>query len=120
MNKRLGFALAAAILLTTSMVMLLWADVEKTITGNGMCAMCVLKQGTECQTVIQVKEGDKMVTYYLVNNDVSKNFHHNVCMKRAKVTATGTVKEVDGKMQMTATKLELVKEPVVPTGSMGY
>ena len=114
MNKKLGFALAVAALMATSIAIQCFADQEKTVTGDGMCAMCVLHQGTECQTVIQVKEGDKLVTYYLVNNDVSKSFHKNVCMKRAKVTATGTVKEVDGKMQLTASKIELVKESTEP------
>ncbi len=44
------------------------------------------------------------------NNDVSKEFHENICKGMKKVKATGTVKEVDGKMQLTATKIELVKD----------
>jgi hypothetical protein len=40
---------------------------------------------------------------------VSKDFHENICQENKKITATGTVKEVDGKMQLTATKIELAK-----------
>jgi hypothetical protein len=83
---------------------------EKSIEGEAKCAKCALKETKECQTVIQAKEGNKTVTYYLVDNDVSKKFHDNVCKTTAKVRATGDVKEVNGKMQFTATKIELVKD----------
>ena len=83
---------------------------DKTITGDGMCAKCELKEAKECQNAIKVKEGGKTVTYYLVQNDVSKKFHKNVCKSTEKVKATGTVKEVDGKMELTPTKIDLVKE----------
>jgi hypothetical protein len=82
----------------------------KTLSGDGKCAKCALKETKECQNTVQVKEGDKTVTYYLVQNDVSKDFHDNICKGPKKVKATGTVKEVDGKMQLTATKIEVVKE----------
>ena len=75
-----------------------------------MCAKCELKESKECQNAIKVKEGGKTVTYYLVQNDVSKKFHGKVCKSIEKVKATGTVKEVDGKMELTPTKIELVKE----------
>jgi RecG-like helicase len=110
MKRNITLLLAMAVMLATALAIRSFAADEKTITGEGMCAMCVLHQGTECQTIIQVKEGDKTVTYYLVNNDVSKAFHKNVCTAKAKVTATGTVKEVNGKMEFTATKIELAKE----------
>jgi RecG-like helicase len=84
-------------------------DKAKTITGEGMCAKCSLKETKACQNAIKVKTGDKTVTYYLVQNDVAKAFHKNVCQSTEKVTATGTVKEVDGKQEFTATKIELVK-----------
>ena len=82
----------------------------KTFTGEGKCAKCALKETKECQNTVTVKEGAKSVTYYLVHNDVSKEFHENICKGAKKVKATGTVKEVDGKMQLTATKIELVKD----------
>jgi hypothetical protein len=86
------------------------AGKEKTFTGEAKCAKCALKEGDKCQTVIQVenKKGKK-VNYYLAANDVSKEFHQNVCKETKKVTATGTVKKVDGKNELTVSKIELVK-----------
>jgi RecG-like helicase len=109
MKKAIVAALAIAGL-TMALTLKARAEDEKTITGEGKCAKCALKETKSCQNVIQVKEGDKTVTYYLVHNDVSKKFHDNICQETKKVTATGTVKEVDGKMQLTPTKIELAKE----------
>ena len=84
------------------------ASKEKTITGEAKCAKCMLKETDKCQTVIQVenKKG-KTVNYYLASNDVSKAFHQNVCREAKKVTATGTVKKMDGKNVFTVSKIEL-------------
>jgi hypothetical protein len=49
----------------------------------------------------------KTVNYYLTANDVSKAFHENVCKEAKKVTATGTVKKVDGKNEFTVSKIDL-------------
>jgi len=78
---------------------------EKTITGEGMCAKCELKEAKTCQNAIKA-EG---VTYYLADNKTSKDFHKNVCSKTAKVKATGEVSEKDGKKVLTASKIEVVK-----------
>ena len=83
---------------------------SKTITGTGLCAKCSLKETAECQNAIQVEKNGKKTTYYLADNQVSKDFHKNVCKTSAKVKATGTVKKVDGKLQLTPTELEVVKE----------
>ena len=83
---------------------------EVTITGEGKCAKCSLKEADSCQNVIQTKEGGKTTTYYLAKNDVSTKFHKNVCQETKKVTATGTVKEVDGKKELTVSKIDLAKE----------
>ena len=83
---------------------------EITLTGEAKCAKCMLHLTDKCQTVIQAenKKG-KMVDYYVMPNEVSKAFHQNVCQEAKKVTATGTVKKVDGKTEFTATKIELVQ-----------
>lgn len=78
-----------------------------TITGEGKCAKCSLKEADKCQNVIQVDEGGKKVNYYLTQNKIAKDFHENICKESKKVTATGTVKEVDGKKEFTASKIEL-------------
>jgi hypothetical protein len=81
---------------------------EVTITGEGKCAKCILKETDKCQNAIQTTQDGKKVTYYLADNDVSKNFHDDLCKEAKKVTATGTVKEVDGKKELTVTKIEVV------------
>jgi hypothetical protein len=83
---------------------------ETTITGEAKCAKCALKESAKCQTVIQTEGKDgKKVTYYLVNNDVAKAFHDNVCNGPKKVTATGTVKKVEDKHEFEVTKIDLAK-----------
>ncbi len=85
------------------------AEKERTITGEGKCAKCALHETEKCQTVIQVEKNGKKTSYYLAQNDVSKAFHENVCKESKKVTATGTVKNEDGKKVMTVTKIDLAK-----------
>jgi hypothetical protein len=82
---------------------------EVTVTGEGKCAKCALHETDKCQNVVQVAKKHKTVTYYLVQNDVSKKFHEDLCKEAKKVTVTGTVKTVDGKKELTATKIELAK-----------
>lgn len=83
---------------------------EQTITGEGQCAKCSLKETDKCQTAIVVEKDSKKTTYYLVANDVAKKFHSNICQETKKVKAVGTVEEKDGKMELTASKIEVVKE----------
>ena len=75
----------------------------------GKCAKCALKETDSCQNVIEAEEHGKKVTYYLAKNDISKDFHSNICKESKKVKATGTVAEVDGKKELTATKIEVVE-----------
>ena len=85
------------------------ADETRTINGEAMCAKCELQLQDKCQTVIQVKEGDKTVNYYLAANDIAKAFHPTVCHEPAQVTATGTVATVEGKQVLTVTSIEVKK-----------
>lgn len=82
---------------------------DRTLTGEGTCARYGTKESPTCQTVITTQENGKLTTFYLAENDVSKKFHSQVCAKPVKVKATGTVKEVNGKQELTASKIELVK-----------
>jgi len=83
---------------------------DVTVTGEAKCAKCALKETAKCQTVIQAAgEDGKTVTYYLANNKTAKDFHENVCQEAKKVTATGTVKTVDGKKEFTVAKIEVAK-----------
>ena len=85
------------------------ADKEVTITGEGQCAKCALHETDKCQNTIQTEENGKTVTYYLTQNDTSKEFHDNICKKPEKVTATGVVSEKDGKKILTVSKIEAAK-----------
>lgn len=85
------------------------AENEKTVIGEGACAKCVLKEAETCQSTIKAEEGDKKVTYYLTQNEITKEFAKNLCTEKKKVKATGTVKTVNGKQELTPTKIELVK-----------
>jgi len=108
MKRTYLLATAAILLLAFTASRALAAD-EVTITGEGKCAKCALKETKECQNVIQAEKDGKKVTYYLADNDVSKKFHGNVCKETKKVKATGTVKQEGGKLELTPTKIELVE-----------
>jgi hypothetical protein len=82
---------------------------EIKVKGEAKCAMCMLKEGDKCQTVIQSEKNGKTVTYYLADNEAAKSFHEDVCHSAKKVTATGTVKKVNGKQELSVTKIALVK-----------
>ena len=85
------------------------ADASKTISGEAKCAKCEMKSQDSCQTVIQAKEGDKVVTYYVAAYEVAKAFHGKICQGPATVTATGTVTTVDGKQTLTASAIDIKK-----------
>jgi len=105
-------ASVAALVLAANTSSVMAKDKEVTISGEAKCAKCILKEAgaKECQTVIEVeKKKGKIQSYYVVNNDVSKAFHEDVCQAAKKVTATGTVAKVGGKQELTLTKIEPVK-----------
>lgn len=78
-------------------------DADTAVIGEGTCT------GGH-QTILRVEKGGKTVTYHLVENEISKGFHSSICAKSARVRAVGTIKEVNGRLELTASKLELVKQ----------
>jgi hypothetical protein len=82
---------------------------EITLTGEGQCAKCVLHQTKKCQNTLILEEHGKPVTYYLAQNKVSKAFHDQICQAPARITVTGKVKKVHGKLELTPTKIELAR-----------
>jgi hypothetical protein len=84
---------------------------DKTVTGDAVCAKCALKEQKTCQNVVMVKEGDKIVNYYLTG-DVSKKSHGalGICTASKdapiKVKVTGSCEEKDGKKVIEVTKIE--------------
>ena len=83
---------------------------EVTVTGEGSCAKCGLKQASACQVTITSEAGGQDTVYYVAQNDASKTIGQQLCATKQKVKATGEVEMVDGKMQLTPTAIELVKE----------
>ena len=71
------------------------------------CAKCALHEADKCQNTVQVEKDGKKTTYYLVQNDVSKKFHDEICKETKAISVTGTCKKVDGKLQVTASKIQL-------------
>jgi hypothetical protein len=102
--KKLLAALIAAVFMT-ALVSTVRAD-EVTLKGEALCTKCALHETEKCSTAIRVKEDGKDVIYYAKNNDVAKAFHKNICQAPAKVTATGTVTEKDGKKWIKLSKID--------------
>jgi type 1 fimbria pilin len=84
-------------------------DKEVTVNGKTKCSACALHEGTSCNTVLQTKVDGKTVNYYLVENDQSKKLD-KLSHSGKSITATGTVKEVDGKQKLTVSKFEVAKD----------
>ena len=101
-------SLAAAALLMTSAAFA--ADKEVTLTGVGQCAKCELGKTSACQSALVVKQNGKEDLFLLVDNEVSKKFHDNICTGTAEITVTGVVKESAGKKEIVASKIELAKK----------
>lgn len=97
--------LAALAVVTLSAGLAAAAD-PVTITGEGKCAKCSLKETAKCQNVIEVTENGTTTKYYLADNKAAKDYHKTVCTKTVKTTATGTVEEKDGKKVLTATEVK--------------
>lgn len=106
--KKIAFVgLLAATFLSASVA--LAAEKEVTLVGAGQCAKCSLGQTKECQTALVVKQDGKEQVYLLAKNDVSDKFHDEVCSDTKQISVTGVVKEVEGKKEITASHIELVK-----------
>jgi len=75
-------------------------DKAVTLTGDGKCAKCALKKTEKCTNAVEVKDGDKTVTYYL-KGEASDKFHSQICSSTKKVELTGVVSEADGQKWVT-------------------
>src|SRR5215470_11995172 len=109
MKKTIATSLAIAALAGLISVRAAESPKEKTVTGIAKCAKCALKQSDSCQNVIEVKNGSKTTSYVLADNDVSKEFHKNICKEAKEVKATFAITGDKGKKVFTAKKIELVK-----------
>ena len=87
-------------------------DKEAKLTGTLVCGKCQLKEPGKCSNVLQVKEGGKVVNYYLADKGNGETYHEGLCGgdKVENVTVTGAVAEKDGKKTVKPTKVELPKK----------
>jgi len=106
-NAKLFLTLAAGFVAATLTLAALADDTnEVTLTGMMVCAKCKLHISKTCQNVLQVENDGTNINYFLTQNQVSKDFHSNICQNDGeKATVTGTVKEKKGKEILTATKI---------------
>ena len=106
------FALVAAGVLFSGLSFVVAAEGGKeiTITGDGLCAKCALKETKTCQNAVIVEKDGKKTTYYLEKNQFFKDAHTKLGLCTAskdapvKVTVTGTCEKKDGKLVLTPTK----------------
>jgi len=82
---------------------------EVTMAGTATCAKCDLGTEKQCTNVLQVKEGDKTVTYYLAGK-ADMAWHKNICKAPKAVKMTGTVTEKDGKKTFDVTKIDMTEK----------
>jgi hypothetical protein len=84
---------------------------EVSLKGTILCAKCVLKETKTCTTAIQVKEGDKTVTYYLDDKGHKEDYHEKVCGgDKAEGSVTGVVTEKDDRKYIKPSKVEYAKK----------
>ena len=82
-----------------------------TLEGKLVCAKCTLSETKGCEHALQVKAGEKTVTYYLVKTTEKdfKAYHGKVCPAGSDldVKVTGVVSEKDGKKLINAAKVDV-------------
>ena len=99
--------LIAATVLGAALAFVLSAQAEeKKFEGTATCAKCDLGIEKSCTDVLQVKEGDKTITYYL-KGEGDKGFHKTICKKSVKAVVTGTAETDGDKNTINASKIEV-------------
>lgn len=79
------------------------------LEGTLLCAKCSLGQDfKQCTSAVVVKKGEEETIYYIVDNDVLEAAG-KPCMDQSQAKVSGTAVEKDGKIWVTATKIEKLK-----------
>ncbi len=79
----------------------------KPLEGKIVCSKCKLKETAECGNVLQVKEGEKTINYYLVDSGKGEDYH--VCTGEKAAKVTGKLIEKDKKMTIESPKVQMTK-----------
>jgi len=111
MRKALAMVAALAVVLTLAVGVKADDKKEVTLKGKMVCGKCTLKETDACSNVLQVKEKDKTVNYYVKDKGNKETYHKGSCKPDSSqdVEVTGTVAEKDGKKWITASKVEVKK-----------
>ena len=81
---------------------------KTTIKGLGMCAKCELGETPQCQNAVKLVKDGKEWIYLFADNDLSKDFHKNICTSTANIIAVGDLLlREKGRPIFTAIKLEV-------------
>lgn len=92
------------------------AEKEQEVKGQVQCLKCqkIMADAAKCTMgIVEMKDGKavekdgKKVYYIFAENDHSKALHPKLCQKKADATIHGTVKEKDGKKELTIGKIDL-------------
>ena len=94
------------------------ADEKKTeakevkLTGTLVCGSCKLNESKKCANVLQVKEKDKTINYWLSDKGSDETYHEGICGggELKNVVVTGVVTEKDGKKWVKASKVDAPKK----------
>jgi hypothetical protein len=114
-----GFTVLRSLLLVAAAVALVFPDTsrgddkakEVKVTGTLVCAHCKLKmEGIKgCTNALQVKDGDKTVTYLLEDKAEGEDYHVCGGGEKKDVTVTGVPSEKDGQKWIKPTKVDVKK-----------
>ena len=80
---------------------------EVKLEGKLVCTKCKLSETDTCGNALQVKEGDKVVTYYLKDKGKAEKYHKCAGEQPAKVT--GKLTKDGDKLVITDAKVEKTK-----------
>ena len=83
------------------------AAAEDVFKGTLVCAKCGLQKAdaTECQDVLLVEDNGTTTEYYITKNEVAEQ-SGEACTLKIPATVTGSVSQKDGKIWLTASKIE--------------
>jgi hypothetical protein len=79
------------------------------LEGKLVCTKCTLNETKACGHALQVKSGDKTITYYIADKGGKEKYHGKVCPGGTELDAvvTGKVTEKDKKKTVSDAKVEL-------------
>ena len=103
----LGFAVVAVSQVAVTAQDKKTEDKKTTLEGKLVCTKCKLSETDACGNALQVKEKDKVVTYYIKDNGKGEKYHK--CSGEADAKVTGVVVKEGDKNYIKDAKVEVKK-----------